>query len=184
MGNANGNRRNGGFSIIFQMDLTKKEIEFLFESNAIEREYSDEALEDAIKSWKYAKKQKGHINKKIILGIHKNLMKRTWKEIAGKIRKERVGVMTNEGFKEAISWRKIQDELNLLCNPGVYPTLSESLIKRWHIQFEHIHPFRDGNGRTGRIIMNIQRLNQGLPLLIIYNKEKSKYYKWFKEVKK
>lgn len=55
--------------------------------------------------------------------------------------------------------------------------------KAAHIRFEQIHPFADGNGRTGRMLMNWQRLKEGLPLLTIWNKDKADYYKWFKEKK-
>lgn len=52
--------------------------------------------------------------------------------------------------------------------------------KKAHINFEHIHPFADGNGRTGRMLMNWQRLHKDLELLIIENATKSKkYYTWF-----
>lgn len=164
------------------MNITSKEIEFLRESNAIEGEYSEEALEDSIKAWLYTKKHRGRVNKKIILGVHRNLMKKLNPKIAGKFRKIQVGVNTKKGFKEAIHWSRIQDELNLLCNQGVYPVYSMSMIKNWHIQFEHIHPFEDGNGRVGRILMNIQLLNEKLPILIIHEgKEQQEYYKWFKE---
>ena len=58
--------------------------------------------------------------------------------------------------------------------------VDEETIEQDHIWFEKIHPFEDGNGRTGRILMNIQRLNAGLPLLIIHEgKEQMEYYKWF-----
>jgi len=161
-------------------------IEFLKESNAIEREYSDRALSDSITAWRYVHKKvikdNEPIGKEIILGIHKRLMKNLNLRIAGKFRKVRVGVMTKEGFKEAISYSEISQELKDLCSHSFYPTLSEGQIKRWHIQFEHIHPFEDGNGRTGRILMNIQRLKIGLPLLIIHEgKEQMEYYKWFKD---
>ena len=54
-------------------------------------------------------------------------------------------------------------------------------IKNFHIDFENLHPFRDGNGRTGRILMNIQMINSNLPLLIIHQgEEQQEYYKWFK----
>lgn len=68
----------------------------------------------------------------------------------------------------------------------------DSLIKMavLHYQFECIHPFLDGNGRTGRILMVLylclaQRLE--LPILFIsgyINKNKSEYYRLLKEVTK
>jgi len=51
--------------------------------------------------------------------------------------------------------------------------------KSMHIQFEKIHPFIDGNGRIGRILMNWHRLKLGLPIKIIIETEKYNYYKWF-----
>jgi len=53
--------------------------------------------------------------------------------------------------------------------------------EEFYIEFEEIHPFEDGNGRTGRILMNLQRIKLGLSLLIIHEgKEQMEYYKWFK----
>jgi len=44
-----------------------------------------------------------------------------------------------------------------------------------HIQFERIHPFSDGNGRTGRMIMNYSLLQHGFPPLIIEKETKAQY---------
>ena len=44
-----------------------------------------------------------------------------------------------------------------------------------HIQFERIHPFSDGNGRTGRMVLNYSLLQQGFPPLIIEKETKSEY---------
>lgn len=44
-----------------------------------------------------------------------------------------------------------------------------------HIQFERIHPFSDGNGRTGRMILNYSLLQQGFPPLIIEKETKAQY---------
>lgn len=52
------------------------------------------------------------------------------------------------------------------------------LVARKHIEFERIHPFVDGNGRTGRIILNQQLINNGL--LPITIEPKSKYRQAFK----
>lgn len=57
---------------------------------------------------------------------------------------------------------------------------TEEMIRQAHIEFEKIHPFVDGNGRTGRMIMNWQRQKAGLkPLLIRYD-ARGEYYQWFK----
>ena len=54
-------------------------------------------------------------------------------------------------------------------------------IKLDHITYEKIHPFVDGNGRTGRMFMNWQRIKARLPILIIHEgEEQQEYYKWFK----
>ncbi|MBE1556265.1 Fic family protein [Sporosarcina limicola] len=49
------------------------------------------------------------------------------------------------------------------------------IIGDFHIQFERIHPFSDGNGRTGRMIMNYSLLQNGLPPLIIRKEQKVDY---------
>lgn len=57
-------------------------------------------------------------------------------------------------------------------------TTEEQLLKavlETHIQFEKIHPFSDGNGRTGRMIMNYSLLENGLPPLIIRKQNKKEY---------
>lgn len=49
-------------------------------------------------------------------------------------------------------------------------------ITEMHASFEAIHPFGDGNGRVGRLIMIIQLLSEGYPPCIIENSKKSDYY--------
>ncbi len=52
-------------------------------------------------------------------------------------------------------------------------------IARFHLQFETIHPFNDGNGRIGRIAINWQLMRLGFPPIIIHNKGKNTYYDTF-----
>lgn len=45
-----------------------------------------------------------------------------------------------------------------------------------HHKFVNIHPFFDGNGRTGRLLMNIFLLQKGYPLCVILKNDRKKYY--------
>lgn len=49
------------------------------------------------------------------------------------------------------------------------------IAARFHCFFEYLHPFRDGNGRTGRLMANFILLSLGHPMVIIPNEQKSEY---------
>ncbi len=56
-----------------------------------------------------------------------------------------------------------------------------SKISRFHLEFETVHPFNDGNGRMGRTLINWQLSSLGYPPIIIRNKGKEKYYTTFSD---
>lgn len=59
--------------------------------------------------------------------------------------------------------------------------LKEEESKWMHAMFERIHPFYDGNGRTGRMIMWFDQVQRGEEPWLIKNAEKQDYYNWLQE---
>ena len=97
------------------------------------------------------------------------------REIGGKFRRCNVQV----GGYVAPHWIKVPDlmaEWVLHWSSAATP----EDIKRAHVAFESIHPFEDGNGRTGRMIMNWQRNRAWLIPLCIKASERQVYYEWFR----
>ena len=115
--------------------------------------------------------------------------------VAG-IRKQSGTVLKNQATGEVIhtppqeesTIRKLLDNLEqyINTNDGIDPLIKMAIV---HYQFETIHPFYDGNGRTGRIINILYLvLNELLDLPILYLssyiiKHKADYYRLLQEVR-
>ena len=52
-------------------------------------------------------------------------------------------------------------------------------IARFHLEFEGIHPFIDGNGRTGRLVMNLELIREGYPPINVKYTDRRRYYDAF-----
>lgn len=52
-------------------------------------------------------------------------------------------------------------------------------VARFHLEFESIHPFIDGNGRTGRLLMNFELMQNGYPPINVKFTDRKRYYEAF-----
>jgi Fic family protein len=165
-----------------------KELLFLKESNAIENVWDTDSLLDSFAAWDYIVSQ-DRLTPENILKTHAILMEHKTdipKEAIGAWRQQVVYIGGHEGrpwFAVPTlvqEWCKVANSLEGIWE-GVEQLAidTENLIKADHIAYEAIHPFLDGNGRTGRIFLNWQRLKVGLPILVIRERQKHAYYKWF-----
>ncbi len=118
--------------------------------------------------------KKEKISKKLLLRWHKEVFGETKKDIAGKFRDYLVRV----GEYRAPDWQDIEKLVNQLINFTNNSKINPvELAARAHYKFEKIHPFGDGNGRIGRLIMNHILWHKGHPMLIIEYKKRKSYYK-------
>lgn len=116
------------------------------------------------------------INEALILGIHLRLMNGIIGD-AGQYRKHSVRIMGSH--VTLANWAKVPELINELAKDLEKP--SEDIIEilaSTHARFEKIHPFSDGNGRTGRLIMLAQALKSGLIPPLVVKERKYAYYKY------
>lgn len=164
--------------------LNQKEVKDLLEKD----KWPDKSKEDIAEAYgvdeaiRFIRVSKEHISLELIKKIHKIVFKNS-KSFAGKLRKkgEDVVVMDARGniVHEGAHQPRIIHLLNELIvwygkNKKKYPALI--LASVIHNQFENIHPFRDGNGRVGRILLNNILIKHHLPPLNIDFKNRIEYY--------
>ncbi|MEI6346208.1 MAG: Fic family protein [bacterium] len=131
--------------------------------------------------YEYIKVKKDNIvlNQETILFVHSLLIGGIDDSIAGRFRKQgeyvRVGKHVAPAPEHIIRMIEVLlDEYKVNHDGNIL-----TKIAHFHLQFETIHPFCDGNGRIGRVLINLQLQGFGYPNIIIRDKEKQIYYKTF-----
>jgi Fic family protein len=166
--------------------LSYEEITFLRESNNIEGVWDDLSLQQAIHAWEYLR-SKPKLSAHVVLKTHKILMlhQNLHPDEKGYFRKVPVWIAGREGHpvwglrEDIIEWCAAMN--NSIGSKYIEnEEHAKGTVVAMHINYETIHPFVDGNGRTGRMFMNWHCKKLGLPYLVILEKEKRKYYDWFK----
>lgn len=143
---------------------------------------------DAV-DWGYNNMAKYGLSTRLILGVKKILLPDSYGDY-----RVNQNIIVNSDTKEPIYTPPIASKIPILMsNLENFLNLNKDfdpLIKTiiGHYQFEAIHPFDDGNGRTGRILMILQLVYEKLlsfPILYIsgyINKNRSDYYKFLRKV--
>lgn len=116
------------------------------------------------------------IDETLILGIHLRLMNGIIGD-AGQYRKHAVRIMGTH--VTLANWAKVPDLVRELAEDLAKPTNDIiRVLANTHARFEQIHPFSDGNGRAGRLIMLAQALKFGLIPPLVVKERKYAYYKY------
>lgn len=116
------------------------------------------------------------ITEDLILGLHLRLMNGIVSD-AGQYRKHSVRIMG--AHVPLANWQKVPSLIAEYVHAvEVEPSDLITSIARSHAVFEKIHPFSDGNGRTGRLLILAQALNKGIAPPVIPKERKWAYYKY------
>lgn len=130
----------------------------------------------------YIRGTEEHVSLKLIKELHKIVFKNS-KPFAGKFREKSVEVAVANAYGNVVHRGAPSQQVERLLkelvrwynqNKKKYPPIVLAAVV--HNQFENIHPFQDGNGRVGRLLLNNVLLKHNLPPLNIEMRNRTQYY--------
>lgn len=128
-----------------------------------------------------------HITMRDVRHIHHQVMSLVWEvdphpdatpeEGPGSFRQHEIEEFS--GGMKPVSWPLVDAEMATWLDHAnsIVPrsTFFPEEVAKVHRDFEAIHPFLDGNGRTGRLVLNLILVRMGYPPAIIYKGDRRKY---------
>lgn len=164
--------------------LTLRETDMVLRGLTVDRKSLKEHLEvighkEAFDYVRQLISENAEISEKVIKDIH-YLVLADKKEDRGRYRRVPVRIMgaAHEPVQPYLIVPKMEELLEQ------YKNSEEDIVTklaRFHIEFEGIHPFIDGNGRTGRLLVNLELMKAGYPPIDIKFTDRLKYYEAFDE---
>ena len=165
-----------------------KGVKDLLENKKYAKSSDEEETQNVARAVKFIRTTKEDLSIELIKKIHKICFDGT-KEFAGKFRDLSVVVMNSRG--EIVHSGAPVSELNKLLNDLIEwyyknklkfkPLVLAGII---HNQFENIHPFQDGNGRVGRLLLNFILLKRKYPPINILLQDRKEYYETLQQYSK
>lgn len=162
--------------------LSLKETEKILLEMEVSRNISVREVFEAknlAKVLEYVQTKLQEMNQETVLLLHRMLIGNINENIAGRFRKkdEYVRIGTYIAPPPEHIKRLIKNVLIEYSADHISFFLDK--IAKFHLDFETIHPFMDGNGRIGRVLINYHLYSLGFPGIIIRDKDKKVYYSAF-----
>jgi Fic family protein len=124
----------------------------------------------------WEKSKTTNLSMELLLLLHRMLIGNIDDSIAGRFRKSGEFVKVGTHIAPAPEHLERMIEEILIEYDQDFQGYFLDKIAQFHLNFEMIHSFNDGNGRIGRVLINYQLLRLGFPSVIIRDKEKQEYY--------
>ncbi|MFA6388785.1 MAG: Fic family protein [Patescibacteria group bacterium] len=130
--------------------------------------------------WLTEHKQPKQITEDYIKKLHTILMNGIRTD-AGNYRRQAVRIIDSN--VPTANYLRVNDRMQDLMH-SIHTVTAEHIITditKIHAQFEQIHPFSDGNGRVGRLLLHALALQHGLPPVLIKQEKKQAYYTYLQK---